>query len=184
MNGDSSPWHQFPYIWHKYYGATAIKQNLPTLISKPNYYNQVAIPDETALVNVVTSSSVHTATLPVAFVTTTPSTDSLNPQLTHSNPFNVQCVDSWNQLTQLGAQTIVSPAQLVKLSVISCSSVTRLSPIPKSRPRFHPMPVDNKKRKKQEESSSSSEDDKPAKKFRCQCYQRLHVWSSCLHVHH
>ena len=52
---------RYSYIWHKYYGTTAIKSTYANLKAEllQSDKNQVASPDETALVNVVTSSSVQ-----------------------------------------------------------------------------------------------------------------------------
>ena len=75
-------------IWHNYYGA-----NLKAELLKSDK-NQVAIPDETALLNVATSFSFFPEpTLPVSLATTTTSMDPLNLNLPPSKLFNAQCVD-------------------------------------------------------------------------------------------
>jgi len=76
---------RYSYIWHKYnYGTTAMKRTYANLKAKllQSDKNQVSIPNETALVNEVTSSSVPESSPPVALDVTTPSMDPLNLQLT------------------------------------------------------------------------------------------------------
>jgi len=85
-NSSTSP------FWHKYYGNPAVKPTYANLNAEllQSDKNQVALSDETALVNVVTSSSVPKLT-PLVSLATTTSMDPLNPQLTLT--FNAQCVD-------------------------------------------------------------------------------------------
>ena len=76
------------YIWRKYYDTASIKPTLAYLKAEllQSGKNQEAIPDETALVNVETSSSVPEPTQPFALATTTTSIDSFNHQLTPLQP--------------------------------------------------------------------------------------------------
>ena len=84
---------RYSYIWHKYYGNTAVKSTYANLKAEllQSDKNQVALPYETAIVNVVTSSSVPDPTLPVSLATTS-SMDPLNPQL---NPPTSSMLDVW-----------------------------------------------------------------------------------------
>jgi len=63
----------------KYYGTTGIKFTYPNVKAEllQSDKNQNAIPDETNLVNVVTSTSISELTLPVSLATMT--TSSINP---------------------------------------------------------------------------------------------------------
>jgi len=87
--------------------------------------------------------------------------DSLNHQRTPLQPIQCEMCGQLKLIHSLGAQIMRSHAQLVESSAISWSSVARSSPLPKYRPQFHPVLIDNlnkrqqEKCKKQEESSSS-----------------------------
>jgi len=81
---------RYSYIRHKYYGNTAVKPTYSNLKAESlqSDKNQVALPEEPAIVYVVTSSSVPEPTLPVSLATTS-SMDPLNPQLIPLQP--LQC---------------------------------------------------------------------------------------------
>jgi len=86
LAGINSRWYS--YIRHKYYGTTAVKPTHANLKAEllQSDKNQITIPDETALVNVVTWSSIPEPSLPVSRATPTTSMDPLKPQLTLLQP--------------------------------------------------------------------------------------------------
>jgi len=81
---------RYTYIWHKYYGTTAIKPTYANLKAEllQSEKNQVPLTEDLAVSNIVTVSSTSEPS-PVALVATSSSMDPLNPQLTPLQP--LQC---------------------------------------------------------------------------------------------
>ena len=148
-----------------------LQSNLPIANLKADLLqsdkNQVALPDETAIVNVVTSSSAPEPTLPVSLAATS-SMDPLNPQLTPLQPLQCAMCGQMKATHPAGCPSygvVCSACGLVGHKLVFCRKVIALkkSSTSSSRGQRQPKNKDNKTKRKRIQESSS-EDEKPVKK--------------------